>query len=113
MIEVMNEYHIEVMIKKKKVCEKKNNWKLSNFVTEKSIMEGLAASMVTMTVEQFLCKGMGNEASDKWEKWLRHFKLMLSIKQITEPEMKKSLLLYSAGPQVQEVFDALPTANVE
>lgn len=51
---------------------------------------------------------MGNEVGEKWTSWLRHFKLMLSIKQINEPTMKKSMLLYTAGPQVQEIFFALP-----
>lgn len=51
---------------------------------------------------------MGNEVGENWEKWLRNFKLMLEIKQITDVGIRKALLLYSAGTQVQEIFYALP-----
>lgn len=75
---------------------------------DKSILEGLAHSTVSVSIEPFLCKSMGNEVGEKWEKWLRHFKLMLEIKQITDIGVRKALLLYSAGTQVQEIFYALP-----
>lgn len=72
-------------------------------------MESLAQSTVNASIEPFLCKSMGNELGEKWQQWLRHFKLMIEIKQISDATMKKALLLYCAGQQVQEVYDALPT----
>lgn len=77
-------------------------------ISERSILEGIAQSTVNVNIEPFQCKAMGNEVGEKWTSWLRHFKLMLSIKQINDTAMKKSMLLYTAGTQVQEIFFALP-----
>lgn len=78
------------------------------FFLERSILDGLTKSAVNINVEPFACKAMGNEVGDKWQSWLRNFKLMLSIKQIADTEMKKAMLLYTAGTQVQDVYEALP-----
>lgn len=72
-------------------------------------MDGLAKSTVNVSIEPFACKAMGNEVGEKWQSWLRHFKLMLTIKQIDDVEMQKSMLLYTAGTQVQDVYEALPS----
>lgn len=81
-------------------------------ISERSIIDGLNKSAVNVSIEPFACKAMGNEVGEKWQSWLRHFKLMLTIKQIEYVEMQKSMLLYTAGIQVQDVYEALPTEEV-
>lgn len=65
-------------------------------------------STMNVNIEPFLCKSMGNEVGEKWQRWLRNFNLMIEMKKISEAEMKKTMLLYMAGTQVQEIFDTLP-----
>ncbi|XP_029178534.1 uncharacterized protein LOC114946247 [Nylanderia fulva] len=48
----------------------------------------------------------------RWTRWLRAFKLFLVSKRIEDDERKKAMLLHYAGFDVQDIFYAIPDAEV-
>ena len=43
----------------------------------------------------------------RWEQWLKRFHIYLRAGKITDKTQQRALLLYMAGPQVQEIFETL------
>ena len=47
----------------------------------------------------------------RWKRWIRALELYAEGKGVTDPDQKKSLLLHSAGMDVQDVFFTLPNGE--
>ena len=47
----------------------------------------------------------------RWKRWIRAFELYVEGKEVTDIGQKKSLLLYCAGMDVQDVFYTLPAGD--
>jgi len=55
----------------------------------------------------FDCSGTAAEVSQRWKQWYRSFRYMAEAKDISSAKRLKSLLLHSAGTEVQELFEDL------
>lgn len=83
-------------------CKKETNSKYIIFT------DGTETGIHFGGIRPFACNELGNAVSSGWESWLRSFNLYLDLKRLSDAKLKKSCLLHSAGPQVQEVFYNLP-----
>ena len=55
----------------------------------------------------FDAKGNPGSVSQHWEKWVRRFKCYIDAMNITSNKQKRALLIYQAGPDVQDIFEML------
>ena len=51
--------------------------------------------------------GDAGSVSQKWQKWLRSFECFAAAAGCKDDRQKRQLLLHSAGPEVQDIFDTL------
>src|SRR6218665_1698186 len=49
----------------------------------------------------------------RWRKWKRPFDYFVEAKGVTDIKQKKALLLYSAGLDVQDIFETVPAVDGE
>ena len=54
-----------------------------------------------------------SNAGPRWEKWLTRFERLLCGLNITADKRKTALLLHYAGPDVDDIYDTLPTSSNE
>ena len=59
------------------------------------------------TMQPFDCSDTSG-ISARWKRWLRAFDLYAGGKGVNQAQQKNSLLLHSAGMNVQDIFFALP-----
>nr|CAI5818757.1 unnamed protein product [Callosobruchus analis] len=59
----------------------------------------------------FNCNGETSALGPKWKKWKRSFAILLGSKGITDKDRKMNILLHCAGPEVQDVYFALPISE--
>ena len=52
-------------------------------------------------------KANPGSVSQHWEKWVRRFKCYIDAMNITSNKLKCALLIYQAGPDVQDIFETL------
>ena len=45
--------------------------------------------------------------SQQWKTWTKRFQTYLAAMNITDDKQKRALLLYQAGPEMQEIFETL------
>ncbi len=58
-------------------------------------------------IRPFDPKGDPHSISPRWKKWKRTFELYILGKGVVADEQKTALLLFHAGPEVQEVYDMI------
>ncbi|CAB4032902.1 Hypothetical predicted protein, partial [Paramuricea clavata] len=54
-----------------------------------------------------------SNAGPRWKKWLTRFERLLCGLNITADKRKTALLLHYAGPDVDDIYDTLPTSSNE
>ncbi len=67
----------------------------------------MAVQMNVAPVAQFNPHGDASTLSQKWKKWLRSFELYSAAAGCRDDTQKRQLLLHSAGPEIQDIFDTL------
>ena len=55
----------------------------------------------------FDAKGDPGSVSQRWKQWVRRFKCYIDAMNITSNKQKRALLIYQAGPDVQDIFETL------
>lgn len=63
--------------------------------------------MNVAAIASFNPHGDTSNCAQKWKKWLRSFELYSSAAGCKDNRQKRQLLLHSAGPEVQDIFDTL------
>ena len=58
-------------------------------------------------VSQFQPHGDGNTVAQRWKRWVRTFEVYASACGCKDEKQKRQLLLHSAGPLVQDIFETL------
>jgi len=58
-------------------------------------------------IMHFDCSGELGSLAPRWKKWLRGLEYFITGKGVANAEQKKALLLHSAGPQVQDLYETL------
>ena len=49
----------------------------------------------------------------RWKKWLKRFEMYLTAHDVKDATRKRTLLLYSAGEEVSDIFETLPDQREE
>ena len=58
-------------------------------------------------ISQFDCSGELGSLAPRWKKWLRGLGYFIAGKGVANADQKKAILLHTAGPQVQDLFETL------
>ena len=74
----------------------------------------MAAKVDLPSMPQFDPHADYSSLATRWDQWLKRFHIYLRAGKITDKTQQRALLLYMAGPQVQEIFETLTdTGNDE
>ena len=60
------------------------------------------------SLPSFDCSGTPTEVAQRWKKWLGSFEYMAEARDISAAKRLRSLLLHTAGPTVQDLYEDLP-----
>lgn len=69
----------------------------------------MAVALDVDTVASFNMTGDFASMSPRWKRWKRAFTFYITSRGITDDEQKTALLLHTAGMDVQDLFETLPT----
>lgn len=67
----------------------------------------MAAPLEGERLQPFSLTGEITSVAPQWKRWKRSFEFYVTGKAITNDEQKRALLLYSAGMEVQDLFETL------
>lgn len=67
----------------------------------------MSVNIPVTPVSNFNPIGDNSSLAQRWKRWLRGFEVYSSAAGCTDDKQKRQLLLHSAGPEVQDIFDTL------
>ena len=68
----------------------------------------MAAKLDIAPMPVFDPKTDPSNLNTRWKIWIKRFQMYLKAANITDASQKRALLLYSAGAEVQEIFETIP-----
>ena len=68
----------------------------------------MSVSLTVSSIPAFDPHGEAGTVNQRWEKWLKRFSRYAVASGVKRDEQKRDLLLHTAGPEVQDIFDVLP-----